>query len=133
VNYPAVVQRLLDHGVDPNVQESQTGQTSLHTAANFSPYDMKIRDPQERNRHNKTLPLPSPPSVLELLLDHPLTRCDMNVWDHHGQTPLHVAIATDHHRAIQVLMEHGARDDIPDRWGNTALEALSSMRYYYTR
>jgi ankyrin repeat protein len=128
VNYPAVVQRLLDHGVDPNVQDSRTGQTSLHIAANFS-YDMKIRDPQERNRHDKTLPPPSPPSVLELLLDYPLTRCDMNVRDHHGRTPLHVAIATNHHRVIQVLMEHVARDDIPDRWGSTASEALSSMRY----
>jgi hypothetical protein len=128
VNSPAVVQRLLDHGVDPNVQDSRTGQTSLHIAANFS-YVMNIPGPQERGRHDKTLPPPSPLSVLELLLDHPLTRCDTNIQDHDGRTPLHIAIATNHRRATQVLMEHGARDDIPDRWGNTASEAFSSMRY----
>jgi ankyrin repeat protein len=122
VNYPAVVKRLLDHGLDPNARDPRTRQTSLHLAANRS-YGLKIRDPQEGDHHEETLPPPL--SVLELLLDHPLTRCDVNAQDYHGQTPLHIAIDTNHDRAIQVLIDHGARDDIEDTRGDTASDVLN--------
>jgi ankyrin repeat protein len=113
VNYPAVVQRLLDHGVDPNVRDLQTGQTSLHIAAN-SMYDVQndnTSEPQDKNHHDEKLsPALPPPILLQLLLDHPLTRCNVNIQDYNGRTPLHIAIATNHHRAIQILMEHEARE-----------------------
>jgi ankyrin repeat protein len=115
VNYPAVVQRLLDHGVDPNVQDLQTGQTSLHIAAN-SMYDVQNDNSSEsqvwdRSHEEIIQPPPRPPSILlQLLLDHPLTRCNVTIRDYNGRTPLHIALSTSHHRAIHILMEHGAQE-----------------------
>ena len=46
---------------------------------------------------------------------------DVNVSDYDGRTPLHIARAEHHEECIHILLEHGAKPDAEDRWGNKAV------------
>ena len=44
--------------------------------------------------------------------------CDINFQDYDNRTALHIAYEEENLEIIQFLTTNGARDDIPDRWGN---------------
>ena len=45
-----------------------------------------------------------------------------------GSTPLHAAAYFGHERVIKLLLQYGARTDIVNKWGNTALHESASGR-----
>ena len=47
---------------------------------------------------------------------------DVNLVDHAGETPLHVAARRGELSCAQVLVHYGARSDIKDKDGETALD-----------
>ncbi len=53
---------------------------------------------------------------------------DVNAADHAGETPLHIAARRGELSCAQVLLHHGARSDIRDRDGQTALDLAREQR-----
>tara|TARA_Y100000385_G_C13094992_1_gene640755 strand:- start:523 stop:1794 length:1272 start_codon:yes stop_codon:yes gene_type:complete len=46
---------------------------------------------------------------------------DVNVSDYDGRTPLHIARAERNTECVNILIEHGAKPNAEDRWGNKAI------------
>ena len=55
---------------------------------------------------------------LELVRECLSKGCDINFQDYDNRTALHIAYEEENLEIIQFLNINGARDDIPDRWGN---------------
>ena len=45
----------------------------------------------------------------------------------YGWTPLHKAVAMDNKEIVKVLLDHGARTDLKDQWGQTPLELATKL------
>jgi cytohesin len=93
--HPEVVEFLLEHGADPNIQDNNGG-TPLHVAA--------------WNGHRE---------VVELLLEH---GANPNVQDDDGDTPLHLAAKNNYREVVELLLEHGADPNIRNNEGDTPLD-----------
>ncbi|XP_074606770.1 uncharacterized protein LOC141859796 [Acropora palmata] len=72
---------LLDKGFDPNVRDSEKGNSPLHLAVNNS---------------NEV--------VVRILTQH--TACDVNLRDHDGNTPLHCAVAGEKQNMVEMLLNN---------------------------
>jgi len=92
--YLECMRRLLDGGVDPNVQDS-AGFTPLHHAA--------------KEGHI---------GAAKLLLER---GADPNIQDSLGYTPLHLAAERGHVEVVKLLLEHGADPNLGTVAGNTPL------------
>ena len=58
-------------------------------------------------------------------------RCgiDVNAADYDRRTCMHVAASEGDHKLVSLLMEHGARTDVKDRWGGTPLDDAKRESY----
>jgi hypothetical protein len=93
---PELMELLLKHGADPNAT-NRFGATPLQMGLH--------------NQHSKTL---------ELLLK---AGADPNALNRNGATPLHTAaVSPSSQNALRLLWQHGARLDITNRQGKTALD-----------
>ena len=93
--HQSMVDLLLQNGANPNIQDMH-GWTSLMRSAEkgdiaLTRYLLQIED------------------------------IDINTQGEEGTTALHVAAVRGHTKIVQLLLEHGARKDLKDKGGNTAL------------
>lgn len=93
-NNKNMVQLLLDHGADPNMQDRSLQTPLFHASA---------------NDHL---------DIAQLLLDH---GADPNIRDRIGGTALMEASANNYHSIVRLLLDHGADPNIRDKHGDTAL------------
>ncbi len=95
-NDSPVVELLLQHGADPNVQDTAHGLTALHYAAG-----------------NPRL------ATAQVLLKHD---AKVNVQSKDGKTPLHFAVRNGNQEFTTLLLEHGADPNLQDSNGETPLD-----------
>lgn len=94
------VQKLLDQGTDPNVQDEQK-RTPLHYAA----------------EHGNS-------EIIELLFSKD---AEPDVYNIDGNAPLHLAVLNDRLDAVKELLENGADPDVQNEDGNTPLHLAASI------
>ena len=127
--HPEVVEFLLEHGIDPNIQNNN-GDTLLQLAA-ANNYLRLVKlllehgaDPNIQNNYGRT-PLHVAAfngrrEVVKLLLEH---GADPNIQENmFGQTPLHFAVDGCYVDVVRVLLDHGADPTIRDNEGMTPLD-----------
>lgn len=91
---------LLNHGANPNLQNSQLD-TPLHLTARSNP------------KFN-----------LEFMSELLAKKADPNSRNAKGQTPLHAAVSSQTPEAVELLLKHGADPNIRDQTGATPLDLL---------
>jgi ankyrin len=105
---PEIARLLLDCGAQVNTQNDQ-GETPLHLVSRgeYSSLDDGVR-------------------VAELLLER---GTDTNAQDKFGWTPLHSASYNGMHEITQVLLRHGAKVNLENHLGETALHLSREGKY----
>ena len=103
-----IVQVLLDHGAEADARDVD-GRTPLHKVSQ----DLDIYL-DEDSYHG--------PSIIARLLLEP--GVDVNARDEDQATPLHIASNWGLADLVEVLLDHGARADAEDIWGNTPLHQV---------
>lgn len=103
-----MIQALLDHGADINVQDFR-GRTALWVVSNAKVCHIRFDDQYKE--------------TARFLLER---GADPDIVDHEGKTPLHLASLADP-KATRVLLEHHANVNLKDNSGNLPLQiALDS-------
>ena len=68
----------------------------------------------------------SPEEIIELLLKY---GADIDAIDDQKKTPLHIALSWVNLRAVDMLLKRGARTDLRDENGMTALEEAKKKKF----
>lgn len=103
---PEVVSYMIEKGADVNVHESKKEKrTPLHAALS--------------EHHEET------DEVMNILIEH---GADINAKDSNDQTPLHYAVNQNKTEIVALLLDAGAKFDIPDKYKRTALDLAKSNR-----
>ncbi|KAI4089866.1 MAG: hypothetical protein LQ344_005125 [Seirophora lacunosa] len=110
----SVVEALLDHGADPEIQE---GEEQLTNAKVLDVFNRTIIHSAAVNGQNE---------ILRVLFDRP-TGVDINAQGTNGRTALHDAAYFNYCESIQILFEHGARTDIHDGADRSPLGVARDM------
>jgi ankyrin repeat protein len=126
----AMVEFLLDHGADVNAQDT-TGGTALHSAADkgyLSVAEVLIRhqanlEARNSQQNNACTPLQRAvahgrPAMVALLL---AKGADVNAGDKSDSTPLFWAVYDEHFDVLNQLIKAGAKLDVENNQGKTAL------------
>jgi protein-serine/threonine kinase len=101
------------HSADPNTQDSETGQTPLHLAAESGCFDLCVILLDQKDRIEVNVKDFAGKTALhvaaekgEVQIAELLVGCgaDVNVSDKEGNTPLHLAAKSDHDQLVSVLM-----------------------------
>ncbi|CAB0042013.1 unnamed protein product [Trichogramma brassicae] len=139
VNYcDDVVEKFLEHGVDPNCLEQPTGESPLHLALIYDRrrvFELLLRHGANPNLANSkgSTPLhticrnPYYNEYATLLFEisqekyHPI---QLNAMDESGNTPLHLAVAEGHCKLIEALLRRGADPNAADAEGSTPLHYI---------
>ncbi|KAL8967130.1 MAG: hypothetical protein Q9183_003055 [Haloplaca sp. 2 TL-2023] len=117
--YVAVIQQLLNFGLDPNIQ-NHGGRTPLCCAARSKHYEA-IREGTALQVVVRSNPSPD---VVRLLLEFD---ADPNIPVLTGKPLLHeVALHQTGHEVLRLLLQHGADVNLPFRDGLTALQLAAS-------
>ena len=120
-----IMRALLAAGADPN-STIPDGTTPLMAAAG-------LKEPGARDTDRRGLAfidggkVPEESDVVETVTVA-LQSGDINTTNKNGDTALHAAATMGYNRAIQLLAEHGAKLDIKNGKGQTALGALTAGR-----
>ena len=56
-----------------------------------------------------------------------IQKTNINRSDYDGRTPLHIAVADGHIDVCSLLLQHGAKTNLHDRWGKNALHGISML------
>ena len=54
--------------------------------------------------------------------------CNINFEDYDNRTALHIAVSENSLESIKLLIENGAKTDIKDRWGKTAVDEVNNNK-----
>ena len=127
-----VVEALLDHGADPELQEgadSASG-TPLNRAIDYGHIAIvrlllqRGADPKVLDTYNRTIihsaAVNGQDEILSILFEKP-RGIDINAQGTNGRTALHDAAYFDYCSTIEILFENGARTDIHDKAGRSPL------------
>ncbi|XP_068165286.1 NF-kappa-B inhibitor zeta isoform X2 [Antennarius striatus] len=69
--------------------------------------------------------------ALSYVLAAKMARCgSLEIKEHHGQTALHLAAATNQHMIVQDLLLHGAQINARDLWGRSALHVCAEKGHF---
>ncbi|KAL8960007.1 MAG: hypothetical protein Q9193_003220, partial [Seirophora villosa] len=133
-----VVEALLDHGADPEIQEGeqQLGGTPLNRAIDNG-FAAVVKLLLHRGANAKVLDVfnrtiihsaavNGQNEILRVLFDRP-TGVDINAQGTNGRTALHDAAYFNYCETIQILFEHGARTDIHDGADRSPLGVARDM------
>ena len=117
-----VMRLLLDKGADA-AHVLKDGSTPLMAAAGIGPKifmaDEEKREPTDDERLQ----------AVELCLNHGADMNAVETADAGGSTALHIAAAKGSDRIVQLLLEHGAKTDIKDKQGRTALDVANGVTH----
>jgi len=118
-----VVMRLvLDKGADA-AHVLKDGSTPLMAAAGIAPKifmaDEEKREPTDDERLE----------AVKLCLEHGADVNAVQTADAGGSTALHIAAGKGSDRIVQLLLEHGAKTDIKDKMGRTALDVANGVTH----
>lgn len=127
---PARAEQLIEQGADVNFKDS-IGYTPLHHAvslgASIEALDFLIEAGADINAVNKQGETPlitatthNKREIIKYLANHPET--DLDCQDKKGNTALHHCVKTAYYKHAKILADAGARSDIPNKEGKTALE-----------
>ncbi|KAJ5175119.1 uncharacterized protein N7482_000996 [Penicillium canariense] len=125
-----IVEILLDHGADTEVQQEGTLGTALNRAIDYNqiPVVQLLLD-RGANIHHKDVfqrgmlhsaAINAQSEILQILLDFDNT-LDVNMQDVHGKTTLHDAARSGSDTTTKILLEHGADPTIKDTYGRTPI------------
>lgn len=136
--YSAVVEALLDHGADTELQEGvdKASGTPLNRAIDYG-YRSTVRillergaNPQVFDIYNRTIihsaAVNGQDEILQLLFEERVD-VDINAQGTNGRTALHDAAYFDYCSTIEILFAHGARTDIRDGAYRTPLGVARDM------
>eukprot|EP00045_Choanoeca_perplexa_P005937 m.49900 g.49900 ORF g.49900 m.49900 type:complete len:336 (+) comp13375_c0_seq2:1308-2315(+) len=134
--------------VDPNEDPDVFGLYSLHKASGYGNCQvLQLLLKHGANVNQRTGDITAPPSyeaktknetalaiasrlgfhsAMRVLLNHP--GCDINVQDNLGDTCLHHACRKGDWRAVEILLNHGARLDLQNHKGETPDQAASNRK-----
>jgi ankyrin repeat protein len=117
-----VMRLLLEKGADP-AHVLKDGSTPLMAAAGIGDKafmaDPEKNDPTEDERLQ----------AVQLCLDHGADVNAVETADAGGSTALHIAAAKGSDRIVQLLIDHGAKLDIKDKQGRTALDVANGVTH----
>lgn len=134
----SVVEVLLDHGADPEIQEGPQylGGTPLNRAIDegFVPVVKLLLErganPKVLDVYNRTIihsaAVNGQNEILRVLFEKP-TGVDINAQGTNGRTALHDAAYFNYCETIKILFEHGARTDIHDGADRSPLGVAKDM------
>lgn len=140
-NHPETVKALLDVGADVNLRDDRKDNPFLYAGAQGLMDILKLAieagaDPTITNRYGGTALIPASERGHVEIVQTLLTQTDVNVnhVNNLGWTALMEAIVLSdggprHQRIIQLLIDHGADVQIPDRDGITPLEHARKRRF----
>lgn len=121
----AILQLLLDHGADVNVQSSTTGETPLHCfveTGNLSLVKMIISKQADvnacTNQNNTPLMRAQTMEIAIFLIGE---GANIHKANDIGETPLHIAILKGAAAVVELLIGLGANIDTPTKSGQTPL------------
>ncbi len=117
-----VMRLLLDKGADA-AHVLKDGSTPLMAAAGLGPKifmaDEDKKEPTDDDRFQ----------AVELCLEHGADVNAVETVEAGGSTALHIAAGKGADRIVQALLEHGAKTDIKDKMGRTALDVASGVTH----
>ncbi|HTB17314.1 MAG TPA: ankyrin repeat domain-containing protein [Bryobacteraceae bacterium] len=117
-----VMRLLLDKGADA-AHVLKDGSTPLMAATGIAPKifmaDEEKREPTDDERLQ----------AVQLCLDHGADVNAVESADAGGSTALHIAAGKGSDRIVQLLLEHGAKTDIKDKQGRTALDVANGVTH----
>lgn len=117
-----VMRLLLDKGADA-AHVLKDGSTPLMAAAGLGPkIFMADEDKHEATDDDRF-------QAVELCLEHGADVNAVETADAGGSTALHIAAGKGADRIVQALLEHGAKTDIKDKQGRTALDVASGVTH----
>lgn len=138
LGFLAVVEALLDHGADPEIQEGadNASGTPLNRAIDYG-HAAVLRLLLQRRANPKVLDIYSrtvvhsaavngQDEILRILFEKP-TGVDINAQGTNGRTALHDAAYFEYCETIKILFENGARTDIHDGAGRSPLGVAKDM------
>src|ERR1700733_1920146 len=118
----AVMRLLIDKGADP-AHALKDGSIPLMAAAGIGDKafmaDADKNDPTEDERLQ----------AVQLCLDHGADVNAVETTDAGGSTALHIAAGKGFDRIVQILIDHGAKLDIKDKQGRTALDVANGVSH----
>ena len=136
--YLSVVEALLDHGADTELQEGvdRASGTPLNRAIDYG-YTRVVRlllergsNPTVLDIYNRTIvhsaAINGQDDVLRILFKYP-TRVDINAQGTNGRTAMHDAAYYNYCSTIKILFENGARTDIHDGADRSPLGIAKDM------
>lgn len=117
-----VMRLLLDKGADAG-HVLKDGSTPLMAATGIAPKifmaDEEKREPTDDERLE----------AVKLCLEHGADVNAVQSGEAGGSTALHIAAGKGSDRIVQLLLEHGAKTDIKDKMGRTALDVASGVTH----
>ncbi len=138
LGFLAVVEALLDHGADPEIQEGvdNASGTPLNRAIDYG-HAAVVRlllqrgaNPRVFDIYNRTVvhsaAVNGQDEILRILFEKP-TGVDINAQGTNGRTALHDAAYFEYCETIKILFENGARTDIHDGAGRSPLGVAKDM------
>ena len=133
----SIVEALLDHGADPEIQEADCNRGApLNRAIDYG-YAAIVRllllrgaNPRVLDTYDRTIihsaGINGQDEILRILFEKP-TGVDINAQGNNGRTVLHDAAYFNFCSTIKILFEHGARTDIHDNAGRSPLGVAKDM------
>ncbi len=130
IDFRPIGEFLIDHGADINHRDHE-GNTPLHNTITSSKIaELLISRGADVNARNNKGVTPLHLAAYDLRYDRPTksieillkAKADVNAQDNEGLTPLHYSVKSDHYKACNLLLRHGACNTITNNQGKAPLD-----------